>query len=329
MLLSDFQDWLISIGGMRFERFVLNLIAGSGRFQRIQENPVIEGHQVDIEAWDISEIAGAEARWLFEIKHRPTIPKDVMQHIALVGRIAVLSGIGHTHFVLVIPGRLTAAASESARTSHIEVWDAAVLFKLATPEILSKYLGETSPVVDAPTLEENKGEALSESLRSLPTGRPHAEAYQRLSSEVLEFLFCPPLEAPRYEMPDAARRNRRDMIFENATIDGWWAFLRETYSAHYVVVDAKNYTLPLKKQPVLDIAHYLKAYGCGLFGMLVSRKGPGDAARHAIGEQWIGDKKMIVVLSDDDILEMLRMKVEGGRPEEVIRGRIAEFRMRL
>ena len=119
------------------------------------------------------------------------------------------------------------------------------------------------------------------------------------------------------------------MIFENSAVDGFWSQIRNTYSAHYVVADAKNYGAPLKKQPVLDIAHYLKPYGCGLFGLLVSRKGAGLSALHAIREQWIGGQKLIVVLSDSELEEMINIKADGGKPEEVIRKAIADFRMSL
>jgi len=38
---------------------------------------------------------------------------------------------------------------------------------------------------------------------------------------------------------------------------------------------------------------------------------------------------MIVVLSDLDLIEMIRIKSAGGKPEEIIRKAIADFRMSL
>jgi hypothetical protein len=38
---------------------------------------------------------------------------------------------------------------------------------------------------------------------------------------------------------------------------------------------------------------------------------------------------MIVVLDDEDLKEMLDLKSRGGKPEEVIRRAVGEFRMRL
>jgi hypothetical protein len=119
------------------------------------------------------------------------------------------------------------------------------------------------------------------------------------------------------------------MICENSTMTGFWTLIRTTYAAQYIVIDAKNYSEPIEKQPVLDIAHYLKAHGCGLFGILVTRKGASEAAEHAIREQWISARKMIVVLADTDVEEMLRIKTSGGKPEEIIRKKIADFRMSL
>jgi hypothetical protein len=116
---------------------------------------------------------------------------------------------------------------------------------------------------------------------------------------------------------------------ENGAPDGFWSRIRTIYDAHYIVVDAKNYSAPLKKRPILDIAHYLKPHGCGMFGIIFSRAGASGAADHAVREQWIASRKMIVVLSDADAKEMLRLKAEAGDPEELLRRRIAAFRMSL
>lgn len=137
------------------------------------------------------------------------------------------------------------------------------------------------------------------------------------------------MDSPKYELADLDSRNRRDIIFENIATQGFWKIIRELYQGNFVVIDAKNYSEKLTKRPVIDIAHYLKHYGCGLFGIIICRKGSGVAADHAIREQWIGNKKMIVVLSDEDLLEMLELKKNGNNPEEIIRKKIANFRMLL
>jgi hypothetical protein len=191
------------------------------------------------------------------------------------------------------------------------------------------YFGESIKVPDAANDRDDKGDSLIESLHSISPGRDDWLRFQQLSSQILEYLFCPPLEAPRYELSDADSRNRRDMILENSSFDGFWSEIRNIYGAHYIVADAKNYGSPLKKRPVLDLAHYLKPYGCGLFGILLSRRGAGLPAQHALREQWIGGHKMMIVLSDSEIEEMIRIKSGGGKPEEIIRKLIADFRMSL
>jgi hypothetical protein len=47
------------------------------------------------------------------------------------------------------------------------------------------------------------------------------------------------------------------------------------------------------------------------------------------GRTWIASRKMIVALEDQHLEEMIRLKIEAGDPEELIRRVIAEFRMSL
>lgn len=69
------------------------------------------------------------------------------------------------------------------------------------------------------------------------------------------------------------------------------------------------------------------AAGCSLLSF--PEKGYGPAGEHAAKEQWIGNQKMIVSLSDEDLLKMLDLKKENLAPEEIINKYISDFRMSL
>ena len=329
MTLTEFKEALLSMGWERFEKLFIDLLNASGQYSRIVSNATLDGFEADVEATEFSHSIGAPQRWIFEIKYRPSIPLQVVEQFSALGQNLMRGLNTPTQFVLVFPGRIPLQVQEYCREKQIQYWGPHKLAKLATESVLLAYFGESIQGIDSETQEISKADSLIRALKSLPPGKEQALVYQKVASDILEYLFCPPLEPPKYEVPDAVARNRRDMIFENSAMDGWWAFIRSIYSAHYIVVDAKNYTGKIGKRPVLELAHYLKSYGCGLFGIIVSRLGPGPAAIHAIGEHWIGDKKMIVSLSDDHVIEMVKTKANGGRPEELLRSRIGEFRMGL
>jgi len=289
----------------------------------------VEHCEYDIVAVEKDALAGTPTSWYFEVKHwkRP-VGVEVVHEVAY--RFQQLRSHGAVvRFVLVTSGVVTANALKVTSVQGIEVWDSPKLAQLAPARVVEEYLGESVDLPREELPEQKKAVRLSYLLDSLAQGKAPALDYQRAVADILEFLFCPPLEPPAYEVSDAARRNRRDIILENYAPDGFWAHLRTQYRAEYVVVDAKNYAGPLKKQPIVEVAHYLKPYGCGMFAIISSRKGPGPSAQHAMREQWIGAGKMIIVVSDIDIKEMIRIRAEGGPPESVIRAKIAAFRMSL
>jgi hypothetical protein len=64
-----------------------------------------------------------------------------------------------------------------------------------------------------------------------------------------------------------------------------------------------------------------------MFGILCSRKGPGPATIYAIQQEWISGRKMILALSDEDLTQMLELKISQGPAEEWLRNKISQFRM--
>jgi hypothetical protein len=121
--------------------------------------------------------------------------------------------------------------------------------------------------------------------------------------------------------------NRRDVIFPNYAESGWWAFARQHYQAHLVVVDAKNSASGVDKSAVLQVANYLEVHGTGLFGFIVGRNSSDRAAEVTRREQWAIHRKLIIVLNDADLLQMLAMRERGEEPAELIRQKVEDFRL--
>jgi hypothetical protein len=95
--------------------------------------------------------------------------------------------------------------------------------------------------------------------------------------------------------------------------------MRVRYGADFIVADAKNHCEEIGKDEALQMLHYLKEDGAGLFGLLITRKGMAESCHQALTNHWIRHGKMVIGLSDTDVLQMLRLKEGGDNPEAVIR----------
>ncbi|MBW2167454.1 MAG: HNH endonuclease [Deltaproteobacteria bacterium] len=235
--------------------------------------------------------------------------------------------------VLAVPATLRDRDLSALRTANIEVWDLRYLGEQFSEQIqeapFSYYKALLLAQLSRPA-KPSREQKLLDNLAACQPGKTDWYVYQSLVGDILECLFTPPLGKPIPELSDKAKANRRDFIMPNYTDKGFWAFMREKYQADYVVVDAKNYTRKVKKSEALQIANYLKPHGAGLFGIIISRKG-GDTSgcEHTLREQWMVHRKLILVLDDDDIKEMLIAKSDGRVPEEIVGQKIEQFRLSM
>lgn len=322
---DDLERLLLALSPSDFERFFIQLLlANSSRFGDVGHLGAGKRHLIDVYAIDREH---AEAPTYFELKRRAVVFPDVVRAVGAVAE-RLRATEPDARVVLVVPGLPTREVASVAAEQRVAIWGKLSLAALATPEIVDAY----RPLAreDAATGSSRKeSERLARLLDEIPRGREDALRYQDHVTQIFEHLFVPPLASPRVEHRDEAGRNRRDAIFEKLATSGFWDGVRRTYGAEYIVLDAKNHTDGPDKDAVLAVAHYLKPYGCGMFAIIAGRTAPTDAARHAAREQWIGGQKMIVFVSDDDIRSMLDLLRQGGAPEEILRRRIADFRLSL
>lgn len=229
--------------------------------------------------------------------------------------------------ILATPGNLARDTKEILSRQGITLWDGPWIAQMSTTaglqadaaRFLSNEHFSSAPQSELPDLAER--------LTQIPPGRQAWSAYQRLCREIAEYLLCPPLRPAIWESANEAEVNKRDFILPNYATEGFWKFLRDEYRAHYVVVDAKNYGEGIEKEQVLQIANYLSHHGTGLFALIMTRNEAKQSALYTMREQWILHNKMIVVLHDRDIIQMLTDKSYGNDPSELVRQKIEDFRL--
>jgi HNH endonuclease len=237
------------------------------------------------------------------------------------------------HMILAVPGTLRTQDLTVLQEQKIEVWDLNYIATTFANQIKDSPISYYKALLISRLARASKPsqeQIFIDSLKICQPGRKDCYVYQSLIGDILEYLFTPPLAKPIPELSDKVLANRRDFILPNYAEKGFWAFMREKYTADYVVVDAKNYTRRIKKNEALQIANYLKPHGAGLFGIIICRKG-GDSSgcEHTLREQWLVHRKLILVLDDEDIEEMLITKSDGNLPEDLISRKIEQFRLSM
>lgn len=232
---------------------------------------------------------------------------------------------------LAFPGRISEADRAKLKAAKIEVWDLDYVANAFSKEIESLPLSGLkqlySLVADSDTIKVS--ETPLKRLYDCIPGKEDWVRYQKVIKDIFELLFTPPLGAPIWESTDISKTNRRDIIIPNYAFEGFWKFLRERYSADFIVVDAKNYKNKIKKAQVLQVANYLKPHGAGMFAIIACRKGGDSACLTTLREQWVAHGKLIILLTDREFEEMLLAAGSGGDPAEVIEQVIQEFRLSM
>ena len=225
--------------------------------------------------------------------------------------------------VLAFPGVIRQQKRALAR-DMVEIWDGPYLRAWAERLDVAVPLGVAFADETGLTL----GHDLMSRLDGITPGAAAWSAYEKYCEDLLTFLFVPPLNPPIPQSRDEQHVNRRDYILPNYAVDGgFWQFMRTHYDAHFVVAEVKNLTSGPGKDEVLQVANYLNPRGTGLFALIIARKDLGQNARWTCREQWVQHSKLIVGLSDEDVIQMVRTKVSGGDPAELVRQKIEDFRL--
>lgn len=312
--------------------YLIQLMRRSPDFRNVKIAPVISDSEARLRTDAFAEVRlnGAWQDVYIEIRSSRVFSNKRLNDI--VAQLNMYQKyLGGKRLALVFPGKLPKEAVATLSGTGVELWDLDYLRARFAKEVAEVEHPILQPLFTATPTKKGKtpDELLITELKSCRPGRADWSKYQRLIGQILERLFCPPLSPPISELADAFKVNRRDFIIPNYADDGFWLYIRSRYQADYIVVDAKNYAGAATKSHALQLANYLKTSGAGLFGVIACRSGGDRGCTYTLRELWAVHSKLIIVLTDTDVEQMLLAKASGGQPEEIIRQKIEDFRLSM
>ena len=176
----------------------------------------------------------------------------------------------------------------------------------------------------------DEAEALKQKLRDTAPGREQAENYQRLVLEILNFLFNPELIDGQPEVKTIDGTERRDIVFTNDSDESFWEYIRAEHAGILVMFEAKNVTT-LELAAINQAATYL-GDRIGRLGVIVTRSAVPEGVQRKAFSVWndsAPNRKVILVLSDDHLYELLDVRGNDGSPTQWLQRHYRAFRTAL
>jgi hypothetical protein len=171
-----------------------------------------------------------------------------------------------------------------------------------------------------------EADLLKRKLSEIPPGQADAAKYQRVVLEILNFLFNPELIDGELEVRTIDGTERRDIIFTNDSDSTFWNYARQEHSALYLMFETKN-TQSLGAPALNQTATYL-GDRLGRLGFIVTRFAPEEAAVRKAFSIYndSNPRKVILFLSDQDLVELLALKCSGKDASRQIQKLYRAFR---
>ena len=169
------------------------------------------------------------------------------------------------------------------------------------------------------TAQEELSIQLIDKLFNCPKGREGWRQYEDICEEILKYLFVPPLGEPIPQSRTESGFHRRDFVLQIPYhVKGFWAFRKIKNNSTGLVVECKNYTGQIMEKDVNETAKYLRKKRLGNFGLIFCRENSSDSAIKAVERHWDDHDKLIIILTDNDLIDMIKLKENGDEPEQII-----------
>jgi Restriction endonuclease len=270
------------------------------------------------------------------------IPRFGQLHLKELGHVAAnlqsltYLGDGFVSPIIVVFGETTNEAKHWTEGKfNLRIWDMHVLWEKTRPykelhQNLTKLIGSegTAPKLTTEQNQEER-EEVARLIKQLENHEQNedlsASEYEKLCLTVFTFLFGPHLYGFQIQAETSDGGNRYDFVCRIKSGDPFLDSIRHDFRTRSIIFECKNYKDPITADQVYSTERYLFSGALRTVCFLISRRGADEGCYRAAQGALRESGKLVLLLSNRDLVEMLRLKPEKDGPSSYLDEKIWEF----
>lgn len=169
-----------------------------------------------------------------------------------------------------------------------------------------------------PKGRDTKGTELCHELRKIKKGKASWAQYEKTCERILKYLFPNDLHGWHSQKRTDDGLNRYDYVCRVRPTTEFWKFVIDHLDSRYILFEFKNYAGKIKQGQILTTEKYLLERGLRRMAIIMTRVG---AEPHAIAMTQGAMRehgKLMLVVDDEKVCEMLHMKERGEDPTDCL-----------
>lgn len=153
-----------------------------------------------------------------------------------------------------------------------------------------------------------KEDDLIDKIVNLPRGNSTSREFEKIGEDIIKYIFEDYLYG-WISQPDAANGMYRfDLIAKIKKQSGFWGMLYNFFKSRYVIFEFKNYEKEITQAQVYTTEKYLYNKALRNIAFIITREGLNDNASRACAGSLREQGKLILVLNESDLIELLKLK---------------------
>lgn len=168
---------------------------------------------------------------------------------------------------------------------------------------------------------------LSSRLQNCRPGNGASAEYETVCCDIIEHLFSGNFRQSRRQSSTSDAMFRMDLQCSHRRNSEFWQFIYDQFRSILVVFEFKNYTAPIDQNLIYITQKYLHPALSRTVAFMVSRKGFSPHAQDAAKGILMESGKLIVDLTDKDLIAMLELKKRGEDPSEYLMYKVEQMFM--
>ncbi len=168
---------------------------------------------------------------------------------------------------------------------------------------------------------------LKEKLKACKTGTANSVNYENICYDIINYLFEDAFSAVKKQSNTADKMFRMDLLCSIKRGQAFWDFISEYYKTIFVVFESKNYKDKIDQNLIYITEKYLFSPALRNVAIIISRKGFNRNAKKAAEGILKEHNKLILDITDKDLLKMIEMKDSGEEPSDYLYSKTEKFLM--